>query len=68
MNLYDGTTELNKRIDIHANDEVGETIGNFNLFTDKLNILFNEMKITTDTISKNISEYSHDMLFAINRN
>ena len=64
LNLYKGNANLNKRISIDANDEVGETIENFNLFTEKLNKLFIDMKKTTDTISSNISEYSHDMLFA----
>ena len=64
FNLYYGSAELNKRININVNDEVGETIGNFNLFSEKLNNLFIDMKETTNIISKNISEYSHDMLFA----
>ena len=64
FNLYKGNAELNKRISIYANDEVGETIDNFNLLSEKLNNLFIDMKKTTDTISSNISEYSSDMLLA----
>ena len=64
FNLYYGSAELNKRININANDEVGETISNFNLFSEKLNNLFIDMKETTNIIAKNISEYSQDMLFA----
>ena len=63
-NLYRGNADLNKRISIYAKDEVGETIGNFNLLSEKLNNLFIDMKKTTDTISSNISEYTKDMLFA----
>ena len=64
LNLYNGSIAINKRIEVDAKDEVGLTISNFNLFSEKLNNLFIDMKNTTDTISKNISEYSHDMLFA----
>ena len=44
FNLYKGNAELNKRISIYANDEVGETIDNFNLLSEKLNNLFIDMK------------------------
>ena len=44
LNLYNGSAQLNKRININAKDEVGQTIGNFNLFSEKLNNLFIEMK------------------------
>jgi methyl-accepting chemotaxis protein len=64
LNLSKGNADLNKRISIYSNDEVGETIDNFNLLSEKLNNLFIDMKKTTDTISANISDYSTDMLIA----
>ena len=64
LNLSRGNADLNKRISIYSNDEVGETIENFNLLSEKLNNLFIDMKNTTDTISVSISEYSTDMLLA----
>ncbi len=64
LNLYSGNVELNKRIPIYANDEIGETIENFNLFSEKLNKLFIDMKKTNNLISSNISEFSSEMLIA----
>ena len=59
-----GSADLQKKIPVYANDEVGNTIDNFNIFSDTLNSLLSTLQNTAHTLSSNNSSFSSQMLIA----
>lgn len=48
--ISSGNADLTNRIEIHTNDEIGEVVKGFNLFTDKLQNIIKDVKDSKDSL------------------